>query len=87
MSSVSNLEPKQRTEVIVRAFADQPVRLKAYGKDVNGHVVVEGTDGATMLWLATEVYQFNAELFRELKRLYSEKRDQLDQLWRTATPY
>jgi hypothetical protein len=74
--------------VIVRAYADKPVRLSVLESKPE-YVLVAGADPAKTIGFPPDlVYQFDATLFERLRDAYERKdADGLKRLWLTASRY
>ena len=70
--SIAKRHP-ERPPVIVRAFGDEPVRLLAYRLNLQAHTVYVGSSDASrpVGFPVDDVFDFDAELYRELQAAYS----------------
>lgn len=75
------------TDVIVRAFAGEPVHLKAKGYQAQNVIEIVGADGdKTMGFPADDVYRFDASLFRRLRTAYEQgQSEKLAMAWKSAS--
>jgi hypothetical protein len=74
--------------VIVRALADEPVRLRLVG--LRGKVIdAIGTDETCpMPFHLTRTYRFDHDLFGKMRSAFdTEDRDTLNSLWNVAAPF
>ena len=79
---------RNMSDIIVRAFQNEPVKLKAVSYD-DGRVEVAGVDEEKSINLPQEfVYSFQDDLFGNLREAY-ERGDErsLSHLWQQASPY
>lgn len=81
-------KPVEREKVIVRAYGDEPVRLKAIAVRA-GRVEVARTDESkSMLYWSALVYRFTPDLFEQLRDAYNAKDTvALRALWQKAEHY
>jgi hypothetical protein len=69
---------------LVRAFGDEPRRLRASWDD-NGTMLVYGTDDESIPYPSVYVYEFDSQLYADLRAAYSRgDAAALSQLWGRA---
>jgi hypothetical protein len=86
-TAIPKMEPF-RADVMVRAFAGEPVRLTAVGKVGKTAIEVVGNDEEKSIGFpARDVFRFDQGLFRELLELFQSGRsDALMEVWNRASP-
>ncbi len=78
----------EKEQVIVRAYGDEPVCLKALSLR-DGRVEVAKEDESKSISLPQSfVYRFTPDLFKRLREAYqSDDKSELKQYWRSAEVY
>ena len=76
------------SDVIVRAFGGEPVRLKARSQIKNAIEVIGDDPNMPAYFPASAVYKFDDGLFRKLRAAYERRETgRLDELWNKANAY
>jgi hypothetical protein len=88
VSTIKYGKPDMPQTVMVRAFGNEPVKLRALGF-LEGAVRVAGNDdNKTVGFPSEDVFRFDTSLFEKLKAAYRKSNlQQLISLWKDAMPF